>query len=243
MTCFGPIGVRGKVQAGSEVPAAAAIGPKARTRTLCAAAAGGGVLLGGASLLPYFGTAGAAHVLGNSAAIWLACAYAIGARSGGYVRGAAAGTSLLLVTLTAFFAGTHLLYPANSNLASGVAFGDTLWLIPAVCGGSSFGALGWLWRSRRPVLKALASSAMGAAFLAEGALYGDAAAGSGSRAGVAVSAAEAAFGICVAFVLARGRPARRAVLWLLPLLSGAVFLALFLAFHLVGGLAGRLSSG
>jgi len=230
------------VQAGSEVPATGAIDPTAQTRTLWAAAAGGGVLLGSASLLPYFGTAGPAHLLGNSAAIWLACAYAIGARSGSYVRAAAAGTSLLLVTLTAFFAGTHLLYPANSNLASDVAFGDTLWFIPAVFGGSSFGALGWLWRSRRSVLQALASSALGAAFLAEGALYGDAAAGFGSKAGVAVSVVEAAFGICLAFVLARGRPARRAVLWLLPLLAGAAFLALFLAFHLVGGLAGRLNS-
>lgn len=142
------------------------------------------MLLGGMSLLPYFGTAGAAHVLGNSAAIWLACAYAIGARSGGYLRGAAAGVVLLLVTLTVFFAGTHLLYPANSSFVAEVAFGDTLWLLPAVCGGSTFGALGWLWRSPQPVLQALASSAMGAAFL-----------------------------------------------------------ALFLAFHLVGGLAPRLSSG
>ena len=229
------------MRAGSEVPAAGAVDPTAQARTLWAAAAGGGVLLGGASLLPYFGTAGAAHVLGNSAAIWLACAYAIGARSGGYLRAAAAGTLLLLVTLIAFFAGTHLLYPANSSLASDVAFGDTLWLIPAVCGGSSFGALGWLWRSPRPVLQALAGSALGAAFLAEGALYGEAAAGFDSKTGVAVSAVEAAFGICLAVTLARSRPARRAVLWLLPLLAGTAFLALFLAFHLVGGLAGRLA--
>ena len=78
--------------------------------------------------------------------------------------------------------------------------------------------------------------------MAEGALYGEAAASFSSNTGVAVSVAEAAFGICLAFVLARGRPARRAVLWLLPLLAGAAFLALFLAFHLVGGLADRLNS-
>jgi hypothetical protein len=230
------------VRAVSEAPAAEAAGPTIGTTTLWAAAAAGGVLLGSASLLPYFGTAGAAHVLGNSAAIWLACAYAIGTRSGGYLRGAAAGTSLLLVTLTAFYAGTYLLYPAHSSLASDVAYGDTLWLIPAVCGGSSFGALGWLRHSQRPVLQAMASSALGAAFLAESALYGDAAARSGSKADVAVSVAEAAFGICLALMLARGRPARRAVLWMLPLLAGAAFLALFLAFHLVGGLASRLTS-
>jgi hypothetical protein len=200
----------------------------------------GGLLLGGVSLLPYFGTAGIAHVLGNSAAIWLACAYAAGARSGSYVRGAVAGIVLLMATLTTFFAGTHWLYPANSGLASEIAFGDALWLIPAVCGGSAFGALGWLWRSHRPILQALASCALGAAFVAEAALYGYAAAGFGSTASMVVSAVEAAFGIALSFFLARGRLARRAVPWLLPLLAGIAFLALFVAFHLVGGLAGTL---
>jgi putative effector of murein hydrolase LrgA (UPF0299 family) len=183
-----------------------------------------GLIAGSASLLPYFATAGPAHLLGNSAAIWLACAFAVGAVADRPLRAAIAGALTLLITLAAFAAGVQVLYPAN-DVASGMLRVIGLWLVPAIVGGSLYGTLGRAWRSGTSFQHGLASAAMGAAFVAEAAYT----AGTGRVAALI----EALVGLAVTLTLARGRRARLVAVCSLPILVAAGVLAWFLAWHLV----------
>jgi hypothetical protein len=183
-----------------------------------------GLIAGSVSLIPYFATAGSAHLLGNSAAVWLACAFAVGAVADRPLRAAIAGALTLLVTLTAFAAGAAILYPAN-GVASAMLRVTGLWLAPAIIGGSLFGGLGRAWRAGAPFQQGLASAAMGGAFVAEAAYA--------SSTGRVAALIEAFVGVALALALARGRRARLVAVCSLPILVAAGVLAWFLAWHLV----------
>jgi Family of unknown function (DUF6518) len=209
---------------------AMSVSPRWRLWVIASAA---GIVLGGVSLIPYFGTAGVTHYLGNSAAIWLAAAFAVGTVAGTRWRAAIAGVLTLLITLEAFAVGTQILYGTPQNGWVPVVRILGLWAIPAVAGGSIYGVLGWFWGTGTPARRGLAAAAAGAAFLAE-AGYTLLRSYPGADGTAALAAA---LGAAAILALARGRRARLAAISWLPVFLLAGLAGLAVAFGLVAAIA------
>jgi hypothetical protein len=124
-----------------------------------------GALVAVSSLYPYFATAGPAHQLGNSAAIWLATAFAIGAAAGRPRRAAAAGTVMMCGTLATFYVCVQLLYP-NSGVLANLTY-LVFWGVPAVPGAALLAACGSLWRHNTFLPRGISVAALAGAFIGE----------------------------------------------------------------------------
>jgi hypothetical protein len=86
-------------------------GRRQRDRWLWPAAVAGGAALGAVSVYPYQYVSGSAHLLGNSAAIWLLLPFGAGALAARPGRGAIAGGVALLSTVLAFYGVMRLMFP------------------------------------------------------------------------------------------------------------------------------------
>lgn len=180
-------------------------------RRLWPAVAATGLVTGAVSVFPYQGGGGVLHVLGHSAALWLAVAFGFGAAAGGTRRGAVAGLVSLLAVVVGFYAVMQLVNPGYRVVHTAL-----FWLGAALIGGPAYGAIGARWRHGSERARGVAAAAMGAAFLAESVLF---------RTPQAVRIGEGLVGIAVAVILAR----RRA-----PLFAAAAAFPVFL----IAGLAG-----
>jgi Family of unknown function (DUF6518) len=181
----------------------------------------GGLGLGAASVYPYVYTSGPLHILGNSAAVWLLFAFAVGAIAGRPVRGAVAGTVLLIATVLAFFAIYKLLFPED-HVGRVAAF----WLGTAVVGGPVFGLAGGFWRTGEPLSRGLSSAMLGGAFVAEAIAFQP-------TQGRLWQWVEAAFGVALCFVLALGRRARLVAAVALPVFVGIGLLGWIVTKHAI----------
>jgi Family of unknown function (DUF6518) len=121
-----------------------------------------GAIFGAASIYPYYFVPGPAHILGNSAAIWLLLAFLIGIVAGRPLRSAVAGTMLLVALVATFFAISHLLY-SSVHVARLTVF----WLCTALIGGPFFGLSGAAWRSGDPLWRGVTAALVGSAFVSE----------------------------------------------------------------------------
>jgi hypothetical protein len=166
--------------------------------------------VGVASVYPYVYISGPAHIIGNSAAIWLLIAFFIGTAAGSPARGAAAGTAALIAMVLGFYAGVHVLYPAD-DLRSVVVF----WLGAALVGGAVFGWCGDWWRSDSARAEGVTAAVVGATFLAEAWFFFR------QDGGWVDLVLEALAGAVLTFFLARGRRQRIIALCTLPVLFGA----------------------
>jgi Family of unknown function (DUF6518) len=166
-------------------------------RRLWPAAVAAGLVAGALSVLPYEGTSGTLHLLGNSAALWLLLAFGLGTVAGSRSGAALAGLAVLLAVVCGFYLVLHLLYPGDG-------FGRValFWLIMAAIGGPVYGTLGAIWRAGPDAARGVTAAAVGAAFLAEAVLFTQT---------LPVQVAEGALGIGLAAGLARRR--RRSVLF------------------------------
>jgi hypothetical protein len=167
-----------------------------------------GVTFGAASIYPYYFVPGPAHILGNSAAIWLLLAFAIGAVAGRPLRGAAAGTLLLVALVVTFFTIAHVLYSGEH-----VARLTMFWLGMAIVGGPIFGLSGAAWRSGDPQWRGITAALMGSAFVTEAIAF------QGNE-GIGRDV-EVLLGVALALVLATGRRERLVALCALPACLGA----------------------
>jgi hypothetical protein len=172
---------------------------------------------------------GQAHLLGESAALWLAVAWLAGSRARRPAIGALAGLAAIIVTITAF-------YLALAGIAGRGEFPATMrfWYVAALVGGPVFGVFGWLRRTRSSVRRGLSAAALGAAFLAEAAIFARHIPIAASDALIA----EAAVGLLLPFALSRRwRDAAAAAGWL-PILLAAGAVGWVLVFTLYPRLAG-----
>jgi Family of unknown function (DUF6518) len=195
---------------------------RGRDRWLWPAAVAGGSVLGAVSVYPYEYVSGSAHLLGNSAAIWLLLPFGAGALAARPVRGAIAGGVALLATVLAFYGVMRLLFPDGHFGAIGL-----FWLGAAVIGGPVFGAAGSWWRTGPPAVAGLASAVLGAAFIAEAVAF------QRSMGTDAAVMAEALFGAALPVALARGRRQRLVALVVLPVLIVIGIAGWYLTWHLL----------
>lgn len=179
-----------------------------RTPWLWPLAVAAGVTFGAASIYPYYFVPGPAHILGNSAAIWLLLAFVIGIAAGSRLRGAVAGTLLLVALVVTFFTISHLLYSGEH-----VARLTMFWLGMALVGGPIFGLSGAAWQGGDPRWRGITAALMGSAFVTEAiAFQGNEGIG---------RYVELLLGIALAIVLATGRRERLVALCAFPACLGA----------------------
>lgn len=171
----------------------------------------GGTVVGVASWAAHEYLPAGADLLGNSAALWLAVSWAAGSRSRRPAHGALVGAVALLVTVTAFYAALHAV-AGRGDFASTVGF----WYVASLAGGPVFGLFGWLRATGRPVWRGLSAAAIGAAFLAEAAVYARQPAGLHTALTV-----EVVVGLVTPFALARSRRDAAATLGWLPVVLAA----------------------
>jgi hypothetical protein len=195
---------------------------RGRDRWLWPAAVAGGAALGAVSVYPYQYVSGSAHVLGNSAAIWLLLPFSIGALAARPVRGAIAGGAALLATVLAFYGVMRLMFP-HGHFGAIALF----WLGAAAIGGPVFGAVGSWWRTGPPLVAGLTSAMLGAAFIAEAVAF------QRSMGTDAAVIAEALAGAALTVALARGRPQRLIALAALPVLVAIGIAGWHLTWHLL----------
>ena len=166
-----------------------------------------GATLGAASVYPYVYTSGPLHILGNSAAIWLLFAFGVGALAARALRGAVAGTVLLIATVVTFFAIYKLLFP-HDHVGRVAAF----WLGTALVGGPVFGLAGGVWRAGDAAARGITAAMMGGAFIAEAIAF--------TPTGALWRWIEGLFGVALCLVLATGRHARLFAVCALPVFVG-----------------------
>jgi Family of unknown function (DUF6518) len=193
-----------------------------RDRWLWPVAVAGGAVLGAVSVYPYGYVSGPAHLLGNSAAVWLLLPFGAGALAARPVRGAIAGAVALLATVLAFFTVLQLLFRQDHFGAFAL-----FWLGAAAVGGPVFGAGGSWWRTGPPAATGLTSAVLGAAFIAEAVAFQR---GAGADAAVVT---EVHFGAALTAALARGRPQRLIALAALPVLTAMGIAGWYLTGHLL----------
>jgi Family of unknown function (DUF6518) len=121
-----------------------------------------GAVVGAASTYPYYFVPGPAHILGNSAAIWLLLAFVSGVAASRPIRGAVAGTLLLVALVVTFFAISHLIYSVEH-----VARLTMFWLCTALVGGPIFGLSGAVWRGGDAVWRGVTAALVGSTFVSE----------------------------------------------------------------------------
>lgn len=167
----------------------------------------GAVVVGVLSLLAHEYLPAGPDLIGHSAALWLAFAFYLGARSERAVDAVAAGGFGLIGVVLSYY-GALLLFLGRTDFANTQKF----WLLASVVGGPIFGCLGYLYRSRRAVLSGFAAAALGAVFIAEAVNYRRL-----SDLGVALGV-ETSVGLVLPFALARSRRQTLATLAWLPLL-------------------------
>jgi len=187
----------------------------------------GAVVVGIVSLLAHEYLPAGPDLIGHSAALWLAFAFYLGARSKHGVDAVATGMFSLI--------GVVLVYYGSLRLSFGRTDFPTVekfWFLAAVVGGPIFGGLGYLYRSRRAVLSGFAAAALGAVFIAEAVNYRTL----GGNAGAALTV-EAIIGVVLPFAIVRGRTALLAVLVCLPVLMALGLVA----FEIVNELFWRAS--
>jgi len=163
-----------------------------------------------------FGTLGEGwNTLGNSGAIWLLVAFAVGAlmpSTGLAVAGATAG---LVGSVVWFYMAAHYLVGMPVSSAA-----IAIWLIAALAGGPVYGLAGRWWRHEIDVRHVLGLALMGGVFMAEGAftvLHG-------SRVPI-VGWVEVAVGVLFVVVVARSRRDRVLGFLALPLVAGLAIVA------------------
>lgn len=184
-----------------------------------------GLVLGAGSVAPYVYTSGPLHILGNSAAIWLVFAFGVGAVAGLPLRGAIAGTVLLIATVLAFFVTYKLLFP-HDHVRRVAAF----WLGTALVGGPVFGLAGGVWRSGDATWRGMTAAMVGGSFIAEAIAF--------QPTGEVWRLAEGVVGVALCLVLATGRRARLVALCALPVFVGIGLLGWDLTKHAINiGLA------
>jgi hypothetical protein len=195
---------------------------RGRERWLWPAAVAGGAVLGAVSVYPYEYVSGSAHVLGNSAAIWLLLPFGAGALAARPARGAITGGVALLATVLAFYGVMRLLFPGGH-------FGliALFWLGAAAIGGPVFGAVGSWWRTGPSSVAGLTSAVLGAAFIAEAVAF------QRSMGTDAAVIAEALFGAALTVALARGWRQRVIALATLPVLVVLGIAGWHLTWHLL----------
>lgn len=193
-----------------------------RGRWLWPVAVAGGAVLGAVSVYPYQYVSGSAHVLGNSAVIWLLLPFGVGVLAGEPVRGAIAGGVALLATVLGFYSVMQLLFP-SAHFGAFAMF----WLAAAMVGGPVFGAAGSWWRTGTPAGTGLASALLGAAFIAEAVAFQ---ASMGTDAAVV---AEAVAGTALTVALARGWRGRLTAVAALPVLVALGIAGWHLTWHLL----------
>jgi hypothetical protein len=150
-----------------------------------------GLAIGALSVIPYEGTSGPMHLLGNSAAVWLLAAFGCGTVAGSWRRGSLAGTVVLLSVVAGFYLLMQLLYPRDDFVRPAL-----FWLLTAAIGGPVYGALGAVWRGGADAARGVSAAAAGAAFLAEALLFTET---------MAVRVGEGVLGAVLVIALARGR--------------------------------------
>jgi len=163
-----------------------------------------GLAVGTASVFPYVHTAGPLHFLGNSAALWLLIAFAVGVLAHNPRRGAIAGTVLLVATVVAFFVTYKLLFPDN-HVGRVAAF----WLSTALVGGAVFGLAGGVWRDGDPNRRGVTAAIVGGAFIAEAISFQ-------AVGGELWRWLEIVVGVALCLLLATGRRARLVAMCALP---------------------------
>jgi hypothetical protein len=122
-----------------------------------------GVANGLLSLLA-FGTLGPGwNTLGNSGAIWLLVAFAVGALMPTAGLAVAGATASLVGSVVWFYMAAHYLVgmPVSS-------VGIAIWLIASVAGGPVYGLAGYWWRHGLGVWREVGLALMGGVFIAEG---------------------------------------------------------------------------
>jgi hypothetical protein len=167
----------------------------------------GAVTVGLVSLLAHQYLPAGPDLIGHSAALWLAFAFFLGARSDRTVESIAAGGFGLIGVVFVYY-GSLRLFMDRADFPTVEKF----WFLAGVIGGPIYGAIGHLYRSRRAVPSGFAVAALAAVFIAEAANYRQL-----NDSGLAL-AVETAVGLALPLVLARGlRQALAALAWL-PLL-------------------------
>ncbi len=146
---------------------AARVGPLARP----VSAVGMGVLLGvaawSADQLAY---PWSVLIPANTVAVWVAVAFAAGALGVSIVGGAIRGLAALLAAVVVYEALTGTLgYGVSSG---GAVHASLVWGAAAAVIGPVFGAAGATWRGSRGRARAIAAALLGAAFIAEGLVFG-----------------------------------------------------------------------
>jgi hypothetical protein len=177
------------------------------SRWLWPVAAGAGLAIGAVSVAPYSYAAGPLHILGNSAAIWLLVAFIAGAVAGRQRRGAAAGAVTLCAVVLGWAVTMQVVF-SDIGLSRFTAF----WLGAALVGGPVFGGLGAVWQRGSDTWRGVAAAAVGAAFVAEAAMFQ--AMWQGWLAWQVIG--EAAAGLLIGVLLARRRRPLLAYTWAFP---------------------------
>jgi hypothetical protein len=163
-----------------------------------------------------FGTLGAGwNTLGNSGAIWLLVAFAVGALMPTAGLAIAGATASLVGSVVWFYMIAH--YVVGMPISSA---GIAIWLLASVIGGPLYGLAGHWWRTGSGVRHAAGLALMGGVFIAEGvfALLHDP---------LLPSVGWIAVGIGAVFTIALARSTRDRLLGLiaLPVVTGLALIA------------------
>ncbi len=106
----------------------------------------------------------------NTVAVWVAVAFAAGALGVSIVGGAIRGLTALLAAVVVYEALTGTLgYGVSSG---GAVHASLVWGATATVIGPVFGSAGATWRGSRGRARAIAVAVLGAAFIAEGLVFG-----------------------------------------------------------------------
>ncbi len=121
-------------------------------------------LANGLLTLLAFGTLGAGwNTLGNSGAIWLLVAFAVGALMPTAGLAIAGATASLVGSVVWFYMAAHYLVGMPISSA-----GIAIWLIASVTGGPLYGLAGHWWRTGPDARHVVGPALMGGVFIAEG---------------------------------------------------------------------------
>jgi hypothetical protein len=144
--------------------AADTLGPRRVTPWLVAALIGAIGVTNGLLTLLAFGTLGAGwNTLGNSGAIWLLVAFAVGALMPTAGLAIAGATASLVSSVVWFYMAAHYLIGMPVSSA-----GIAIWLLASVAGGPVYGLAGHWWRTGSGTRHVVGLALMGGVFIAEG---------------------------------------------------------------------------
>ena len=144
--------------------AAGSVGPRRVGPWLVVGLIGAIGVANGLLTLLAFGTLGAGwNTLGNSGAIWLLVAFAVGALMPSAGLAIAGATGSLVGSVVWFYMAAHYLVGMPVSSA-----GIAIWLVASVIGGPLYGLAGHWWRIGSGVRHVVGLALMGGVFIAEG---------------------------------------------------------------------------